>query len=90
MLEPRTPNFEEAWGDPEWRMLTPIEILAECRVMIANMNANKVIFHANHASNYLPLSGVLQKDKARLLAMIDNVLDNPKTAHLRPEFMRGL
>jgi radical SAM superfamily enzyme YgiQ (UPF0313 family) len=28
MLEPRDPPFETCFGDPEWRMLSPLEILA--------------------------------------------------------------
>lgn len=90
MIEPREPMFEEAYGDPSWRLLSPLEILAECRHMLAAMNGDGVMFHANHASNYLPLAGQLQRDKKRLLASIDGVLDDPENARLRPDFMRGL
>ncbi|MDD5305693.1 MAG: radical SAM protein [Deltaproteobacteria bacterium] len=90
MLGPRDPSFEECFGDPAWRMLSPLEILAECRAMLAAMQADGVTFHANHASNYLPLSGELQRDKARLISLIDSVLDDPDRARLRPEFLRRL
>lgn len=90
MIEPRDPPFEEVFGDPEWRPLGPIEILAECRLMIEKIDADGINFHANHASNYLPLSGDLQQDKPRLLESIDEVLSDPAAARLRPEWMRAL
>jgi radical SAM superfamily enzyme YgiQ (UPF0313 family) len=90
MIEPRDPSFEAVFEDPEWRPLEPIEILAECRQMIAGIRADGINFHANHASNYLPLSGDLQQDKPRLLAAIDEVLSDPAAARLRPEWLRAL
>jgi radical SAM superfamily enzyme YgiQ (UPF0313 family) len=90
MLAPRRPRFEEVFGDPDWRMLGPIEALAECRLMIQDITADGIIFRSNHASNYLALAGVLQKDKARLLKEIDDVLEDPSSRRLRPEFLRGL
>lgn len=90
MLEPRDPPFEEVFGDPEWRPLEPIEILSECREMIDRISADGINFHANHASNYLPLAGDLQRDKVRLLESIDQVLADPDAARLRPEWLRAL
>lgn len=90
MIEPRDPPFETVFGDPEWRRLGPIEILAECRLMIDEIAADGINFHANHASNYLPLSGDLQADKPRLLRAIDEVLADPSAARLKPEWMRAL
>jgi hypothetical protein len=58
--------------------------------MLAAMDADGITFHANHASNYLPLAGVLQRDKARLLGLVDSVLEDEDGARLRPEFLRRL
>lgn len=90
MLEPREPSFAEVFDDPGWRMLEPIEVLAECRVLLANMEADGIVFRSNHASNYLALAGDLQADKERLLQQIDAVLNNPNSGHLRPDHLRGL
>jgi radical SAM superfamily enzyme YgiQ (UPF0313 family) len=90
MLEPRTPTFQEAFGDPTWRMLTPAESLEECRVLIDSMQADGVTFRSNHASNYLSLAGNLQPDKQRLLDRIDRALAEPDSPFIRPEFMRQL
>jgi hypothetical protein len=89
MIEPRDPPFEAAFGDPDFRPLTPLEDLAECRLLLERMQADGITFRANHASNYVSLAGDLQGDKARLLAQIDAALADP-AASFRPEFMRGL
>lgn len=90
MLAPRTPSFEEVYGDPDWRMLDQVEILRECRVLLAHMHADGITFRSNHASNYLALKGNLQRDKQRLLDTIDRVLQDPDSPLLRPEFLRAL
>jgi radical SAM superfamily enzyme YgiQ (UPF0313 family) len=74
MLAPRRPSYEEVVALPEWRELTPREVLEECRVFIDHIEADGVIFRSNHVSNYLALAGTLQKSKPRLLGEIDAVL----------------
>jgi len=64
------------------------QIHAELRTMIAATNLSNGLFHANHASNYLPLRARLPKDKAATLALIDKALEG--RIGLKPEFMRAL
>ena len=90
MLEPRKPSYQEIFNDPNWRMLDQAEILAECRHLLSNIDADGITFRSNHASNYLSLAGDLQKDKQRLLDIINNVLKNPKSPFIRPEYLRRL
>lgn len=90
MLAPRTPSFEEAYDDPEWRLLSPAEALRECRTLLEHVEADGITFRSNHASNYLALKGELQRDRPRLLALIDEVLEDPGSPLLRPELARGL
>ncbi len=60
-------NFQEAEG---------IDILKEIEKMIKNINVKApVIFRANHASNYLNLSGTFPQDKERLILEIENSLE---------------
>ncbi len=67
----------------------PIEILKEVGVMIRNIDApGPVVFRTNHASNYLPLAGILPVDKERLFKTISDAVRNPRI--LRLEYMRGL
>ncbi len=45
-------------------------ILEELKVLVQAITLDRVQFHANHASNYLPISGRLQKDKGEIVAAI--------------------
>jgi len=77
----------------EFQPLTPLETLRELRLMVEGLTQlTSCLFRTNHASNYLPLGGVLSRDRDRILEAIDIVLSSPTTAHrlLRPEYLRGL
>ena len=55
--------------------MNAIEILQELKIFIQeikfnNKNAN-CIFRSNHASNYLPIKGVLDRDKDKILGVIN-------------------
>ena len=45
-------------------------ILEELKGLVQAITLDRVQFHANHASNYLPISGRLQKNKGEILAAI--------------------
>ena len=63
-------------------------LLEELRLFLEGCELTDCIFRTNHASNYLPLKGVLGRDKEDLLKMIDGAIQRPEL--LRPEYMRGL
>jgi radical SAM superfamily enzyme YgiQ (UPF0313 family) len=63
-------------------------LLRELRTMVAEAKPTKSVFRTNHASNYLPLAGVLPEDAPRIVEVIDAALAG-KIA-LRPEAFRGL
>ena len=87
MLVPGTPAFKLA---AEGRFTLPnVEgVLRELRTIVAETNPTNTIFHSNHASNYLPLSGRLPRDRESLLRKIDAVLNGD--APIQPEWSRGL
>lgn len=58
----------------EISMPSPVGILQELRMIIEYTTADRVQLQANHASNYLPLSGRLQRDKAKLLGRLDDAI----------------
>lgn len=63
-------------------------LLRELRTMVDRARPRDAVFRTNHASNYLPLSGRLPRDAARIVATIDAALTGKLP--LRPEWMRGL
>ena len=74
----------------EFQLLDPFETLAEMKQIFENISADPVKFVGTHASNYLPVTGTLQKDKAAMIALVDKVLANRDERLLRPDSMRGL
>ena len=72
--------------------LDPLETLQELRILIDELDQlTHCVFRTNHASNYLPLRGILSRDRPQMLELIDSVLNDPKAAtQLRPEYVRGL
>ena len=48
----------------------------ELRALLAGLELARTVFRANHASNVVPLEGALPRDKARLLAELDALLES--------------
>lgn len=63
-------------------------LLRELRWFIEEAHPRAAIFRSDHASNYLPIGGRLPRDRASILAAIDEALAG--RAVLRPEWARGL
>ncbi len=86
---PGTPLAEEQRAG---RFVLPdrFAILEELRVLVAESRFTTCRFSANHASNHLPLTGRLPKDRDALLAALDRILATRDERLLRPEWMRGL
>jgi len=70
--------------------MSKIELIAEMGNFIGQLELNNTIFRSDHASNYLVLKGILNRDKEKLLSGINRVLVNPDKSGLTPEWMRGL
>lgn len=87
MLVPGTP-MHEAHRAGRFAVLEPMELLSELRTIFAGTHLSRGLFHANHASNYLPIRARLPKDKTTVLAYIDQALKGE--VDLKPEWMRGL
>jgi radical SAM superfamily enzyme YgiQ (UPF0313 family) len=63
-------------------------LLRELRTFVAEAAPTDSIFRTNHASNYLPLSGRLPRDRERLVELLDAALEG--RIPLRPDSARGL
>lgn len=68
----------------------PFETLEEMKRIVENISADHMKFVGTHASNYLPVTGTLQKDKQKMIKMVDDVLKSRDERRLRPDYMRGL
>lgn len=86
MLEEGTELYNE-YREGDFDLLSPEEVMIETKVFIKNLNVSDCVFRSNHASNYIALKGVLNKDKNRLIKEIDDAL---KENMYKPEGLRGL
>lgn len=87
MLIPDTPLYQDH-KEGKFILIEPDEMLQELRTMILHTNLSKGLFHANHASNYLPIRARLPKEKQTTLQLIDEALSG--RVALKPEWLRAL
>ncbi|MBU0544099.1 MAG: radical SAM protein [Proteobacteria bacterium] len=87
MLIPGTPLYND-YKSGEFTLIEPDEMLKELRAMINATNLSKGQFHANHASNYLPIKARLPKEKESTIKLIDMALAGKVS--LKPEWLRAL
>lgn len=72
-----TPLYQ--WvNNGEFKLLEPLELARENRLLIENMDCEGAMFRSNHASNYLALAGTMNKDKEKLLAQLDAALEGKR------------
>jgi hypothetical protein len=91
MIPPGTELFKQKTNG-QFQEMDSMGILQELKFFMNkidfhNHNAN-CIFRSNHASNYLPIKGILDRDKEKILSTLNYALTHPEI--LRPEFYRGL
>lgn len=89
MLGPLEDYFAKSMG-PDFQFLDKTETLRELRRLVADLDLNHTVFRSNHASNWLPLKGTMNRDKKSLLKVIDAALADPDSPLLRPDEWRAL
>jgi radical SAM superfamily enzyme YgiQ (UPF0313 family) len=55
-------------------LLDPFETLEELKLLLEAITVDNLKYVGNHVSNYLPMMGILQQDRALMLGRIDRVL----------------
>jgi radical SAM superfamily enzyme YgiQ (UPF0313 family) len=87
MLIPGTPLYADHQAG-KFHLIDAREMLMELRTMFAHTHLSQGLFHANHASNYLPIKARLPRDRDAVLDLIDRALDG--RVELKPEWLRAL
>jgi radical SAM superfamily enzyme YgiQ (UPF0313 family) len=87
MLIPGTPLHAD-YKAGKFALIDAREMLMELRTMFTHTHLRQGLFHANHASNYLPIKARLPRDKDAVLDLIDRALDG--RVELKPEWLRAL
>lgn len=87
MLIPGT-ELHDQFKAGDFEMIGSLEMLKELRTMLAHTHMTNGLFHANHASNYLPIRAKLPEDREKTLNLIDEAISGK--VKLKPEFLRAL
>ena len=73
-----------------FNLLDQAGLIREMQQFIEHVELKRTIFRSDHASNYLVLKGVLNKDKQRLLDRLHLAIHSPEEISLRQEWQRSL
>ena len=87
MLTPGT-ELNDQYEKGEFELINPEKMLEELGLMLVSTHLSGGLFHANHASNYLPIRVKLPDEKEKTLELISQALKG--NVELKPEFMRAL
>lgn len=87
MLIPGT-SLHTDYKEGRFKLIGSLEMLKELRELFSHTNLQHGLFHANHASNYLPVRARLPKEKEKTIKLIDQALAGK--VELKPEWMRAL
>ncbi len=87
MLLDNTPLYDDMRAG-NFQLPDPMMLLKELQLLVENITLDRVQFQANHASNYLPITGRLAKDKDRILEIIAAGLSGSQ--QLKAEYQRAL
>jgi radical SAM superfamily enzyme YgiQ (UPF0313 family) len=82
-------HFRAKFGG-EFVEMNILDLLHEQKLFISNLNLKDSVFRSDHASNYLILKGILNRDQQNLISQIDLAIQAPEHANLRKEWERGL
>ena len=63
----------------------PFETLEEMKLMLEHITVDNLKFVGTHVSNYLPITGTLQVDKEKMIALLDYVLKSRDPKMIRSE-----
>lgn len=66
------------------------EIAEETKLLLENIELDGARFLSDHVSNYLPLNGLLQRDRRKMIDAIDEVLAEPDHPMLAPRTITSL
>ena len=84
-----TDKYQEGFQG-EFEPLDQAGLFQEMLWLLDTLDLERTVFRSDHASKYLVLKGILNRDKDRLLNTVRKALEQPGAVALRPEWMRGL
>lgn len=90
MLGPFEKIYQDEIMGGGFKLIDKRQSLQEVRWFVEDLDLTNCKFGSEHASNYLPISGTLPRDKAEILRLVDMALNDLSSKMLRPDWARGL
>ncbi|MGY5860234.1 MAG: radical SAM protein [Candidatus Thorarchaeota archaeon] len=90
LMTPPGTQIHDLVSSKDFIPMNPMDILKELKVLVENLELTNCVFRTNHASNYLPIRGVMNQDKEVILGILTETIDKEDTSNLRPGYLRGL
>ena len=85
-LEPGTPLYDD-YLSGKFEALGPFGDLEEQKLFLKHVDSEGTVLRSNHVSNYVSLSGTLNRDTERMIAQLDAAISSGR---IRPEHFRRL
>lgn len=82
------PHFKDRYKG-EFIELEKQELFEEMKLFMEALKLEETIFRSDHASNHLVLKGILGRDKAKIIAQINEVIQHSDHPHLRQGYRGG-
>jgi len=60
----------------QFQPLSQLEMLKEMRLLLSHVELTSTVFRSDHASNYLVFKGGLNRDKAKFIAQLDDIISH--------------
>jgi radical SAM superfamily enzyme YgiQ (UPF0313 family) len=77
-------RFHSRVAKGQFTMLSVRALMLELRELVYHLELQGAIFRSNHVSNAFPLAGRFPKDKEKLLAEIDYIIENLPGDYTQP------
>ncbi|MDO6417463.1 radical SAM protein [Amphritea sp. 2_MG-2023] len=74
----------------DFTALNQRQLFEEMELFLSNLRLEKTIFRSDHASNFLVLKGVLNRDLEMMLKQLRSAIETPDRVFLRQDYQRGL
>lgn len=86
---PNTKLFKK-YQSGDFYLPDPFETIHEMKLILQNITIDNLRFVGSHASNYLPVSGKLQRDRNKMLKIVDEILNSKDLNAIKSESLRGI
>ncbi|TFG29133.1 radical SAM protein, partial [Candidatus Thorarchaeota archaeon] len=84
LMAPPGTSIHEMVQDKIFIPMKPMDVLRELKTLVEHLQLTECVFRTNHASNYLPIKGILNRDREQLIGILTKTIEQEDYQSLRP------